>query len=98
MRRSLVLIAAGAACALASTAGTASADRPICPDDMTPLPAVFVNNGTQKDRNTNGVVCAKPTTCLVVQGNDCKGGPDDDTFGVPLLGADGKWYYVTDDL
>ncbi len=58
-----------------------------------------MNQGTKKDQNDNGVICIKPTTCLESSGPICHGGPDDDIYGdVPLLGTDGTWYYVVDDV
>ncbi|HEV2812797.1 MAG TPA: hypothetical protein VGW10_06035 [Solirubrobacteraceae bacterium] len=67
-----------------------------CPDHMSPTPAAFVNNGDKKDKEPkDGIVCAKPApACFATQ--QCTGGPDFDTFGVPLLGADGNYYFVTD--
>jgi hypothetical protein len=45
-----------------------------CPDSLAPLPASLVTEGDKKDKNNNGLVCAK-------LGDDGKfhGGPDDVT-------------------
>ena len=74
---------------------TASAELG-CPDHMSPTPTAFVNNGAKKDKDPkDGIICAKPAPdCIITQ--QCPGGPDYDLFGPPLLGVDGKWYYVTD--
>lgn len=70
-----------------------------CPSQMTPAPAAFVRQGDRKDHNGNTLVCATPTTCVQASGPICHGGPDDDIYGsVPLLGSDGEWYYVVDDV
>ena len=67
-----------------------------CPDNMSPVPAAFVQNGDKKDKEPkDGLVCAKPAPeCMTTGG--CHGGPDVDLYGAPLLGADGKYYFVTD--
>ncbi|MDQ3741623.1 MAG: hypothetical protein M3389_11850 [Actinomycetota bacterium] len=67
-----------------------------CPDNMSPVPASFVQNGDKKDKEPrDGLVCAKPAPECVFTGQ-CQGGPDNDLYGLPLLGLDGKYYYVTD--
>jgi hypothetical protein len=101
LRRSLSLLAA-----VAVTAGLyAAVDVPPasaelgCPNDMTLTPAALVRQGTKKDKNANTFICAKPTTCLQSSGVICQGGPDDQLYGgPPLLGNDGEWYYVVDDV
>ena len=94
LRITLVALAAATTAAVFAPA-PASADFG-CPNDMGPTPAAFVNNGDKKDKEPkDGVVCAKPAPeCLVTQ--QCHGGPDYDVYGMPLLGLDGKWYYVVD--
>lgn len=102
MRRTLSLLASAAAAAglYAALAASPTAGNHLgCPDDMTPVPAAFVQQGNKKDHNENTFVCAKPTQCGAFPGQDpCRGGPDDDLFGHSLLGDDGLWYYVTDDV
>lgn len=100
MRRTLSLLASGAACAgLFAAFGAAPAAAELgCPDSMAPVPASLVNNGEKKDKNENNVVCAKPTTCVQMSGPVCHGGPDDDVYGLPMLGSDGVWYHVIDDV
>jgi hypothetical protein len=101
MRRTLPLLASAAAAAglYASLAVSPAAAELGCPDGMAPVPATFVHNGDKKDHNTNGVVCAKPTACGPSPGADpCRGGPDDDVFGMALRGTDNLWYYVADDV
>ncbi len=96
MRFRLTLAAFVVATTAAFVAPAPSAAIGGCPDHMTPTPASFVNNGDKKDKNPkDGVVCAKPAPeCVVTQ--QCPGGPDTDLYGMPLLGIDGNWYYVTD--
>jgi hypothetical protein len=101
MRRPLSLLASGAAVAgLSAAFGAAPAAAELgCPDTHTPAPAALIRQGEKKDQNQNGVVCTKPTTCLQASGPICHGGPDDHIYGgPPLLGNDGTWYYVADDV
>jgi hypothetical protein len=100
MRRTATLLAsAAAAVSLFAVAGASPAAAEAgCPDGMTTVPSALVNNGDKKDKNENFVVCAKPTTCLEFSGPICHGGPDDELYGKPLLGTDGQWYYVVDDV
>ncbi len=97
MRRTPIAMAGLLALALAATGASPAAANPAtaCPANMTPTPAVLVNNGDQKDRNADHFVCAKPAECSQVE--YC-GGPDYDLYGEPLLGMDGNLYYVTDNL
>jgi hypothetical protein len=46
----------------------------ICPDSFVLIPAASVQNGAKKDKNGNGLVCAKFSDGRLV------GGPDDDTI------------------
>ena len=87
------LCAAATAAVFAPAPATAAAG---CPDNMTPTPASFVQNGEKKDKNPrDGVICAKPAPeCIATQ--QCPGGPDTGLFGEPMLGIDGNWYYVVD--
>ncbi len=98
MRRTLSLLASCAvAGALVAAVGASPAAADLgCPDDMAPVPRALVNNGEKKDHNGNFTVCAKPADCEFADA-ECRGGPDDELFGVPLLGVDGVWYHVTDD-
>jgi hypothetical protein len=100
MRRKLSLLVSGALCAgLFAVFGAQPASGDVgCPNDMTPAPREFVQEGEKKDKNGNGVVCVKPVECALA-GDGCHGGPDDDVerFGLPLLGNDGSWYFVGDD-
>ncbi len=100
MRRTLSLLVSGAAAAgLLAAFGAAPAAAELgCPDSMTPAPSALVNNGDKKDKNGNFAVCAKPTTCVQMSGPICHGGPDDELYGLPLLGTDGTWYHVIDDV
>lgn len=43
----------------------------VCPDGLILVPASFVEQGTKKDKNANGLICAK------VQDGKVVGGPDD---------------------
>jgi hypothetical protein len=96
MRLRITLAAFAAAATAAAFAPGSAVATAGCPDDMTPTPAAFVNNGDKKDKEPkDGIICAKPAPeCVVTQ--HCPGGPDYDMFGMPLLGLDGHWYYVTD--
>ena len=95
--RSRITLAALAATVTAVIVAPAPAGAAAgCPDNMTPVPAAFVQNGDKKDKEPkDGLVCAKPAPECVFTGG-CNGGPDNDLYGAPLLGADGKYYYVTD--
>jgi hypothetical protein len=53
-----------------------SAATYICPDGMMQVPAALVREGERKDRNDNGLVCAK------VVDDGVKGGPDDNPSDV----------------
>lgn len=67
-------IALPAACVVGALAlpSSSSADTTgTCPDGFTPVPDSFVVNGTTKDKNNDGVVCAK------LQPSGFTGGPDD---------------------
>ena len=99
MRRNSVVLAVLAVSALAAfgPAPVGADATATCPDHMTPVPEQFVHNGEKKDHNDDGFVCAKPAPSCVVDGT-CNGGRDYDVFGVPLLGMDGNWYYVTDNI
>ena len=96
MRLRITLAAVAAAAAAAVLAPVPAGAAAGCPDDMTPTPTFLVNNGDKKDKNPKDqIICAKPAPdCVITQ--QCPGGPDYDAFGEPLLGVDGKWYYVTD--
>jgi hypothetical protein len=74
MRKRLVGIAVVGVLAIpAFTAGTGSADPlGICPDGMVMVTDNMVPNGTTKDKNQNGFVCAK-----MPPNGDTNGGPDD---------------------
>jgi hypothetical protein len=100
MRRTLSLLASSGAAAglIALSSATPAAADLGCPNDMTPAPAALVNNGDKKDKNGNGTICVKPATCLEMTGPVCHGGPDDERFGLPVLGTDNVWYYATDDV
>jgi hypothetical protein len=63
---------------------------------MVPTFAFLVNNGDKKDRNGDGLVCAKPAPCQTPE--ECSGSRDYELFGPPLLGIDGALYYVTDNV
>lgn len=72
MRRLAAVIAAGTVAAVFAPSVGAE-DRPSqCPDQMVLFPAAFVEQGEQKDRNANGLVCAKPAA-----DGRFHGGPDD---------------------
>jgi hypothetical protein len=101
MRRTLSLLTSGAALAgLTAAFGAAPAAAELgCPDSHTLTPAALVRQGEKKDQNGNTFICTKPTTCLQATGQVCHGGPDDNLYGgPPLLGNDGTWYYVVDDV
>lgn len=70
--RAGLLSAAAAASALLPFAPPVAATLTPCPDGLVLLPASTVPQGQQKDKNVNGLVCAK-------LGEDGKyhGGPDD---------------------
>ena len=99
MRLTLACFSAACVAAVIFVFGAAPASGVVrgCPDGMTPAPVIFVNNGEQKDKNMNGVICAKPAPQCVVDGT-CPGGPDEALFGPPLQGLNGHWYFVTDDV
>lgn len=95
--RSRILLAALAAAATAAVSAPAPAAATAgCPDSMAPMPAAFVQNGDKKDKEPkDGLVCAKPAPECAFTG-ECNGGPDNDEFGLPLLGLDGRYYWVVD--
>jgi hypothetical protein len=96
MRLRLTLAAFVAATTAAFFAPAPAGAAAGCPDDMTPVPASFVQNGDKKDKAPkDGVVCAKPAPACLASGQ-CQGGPDVDLYGMPLLGLDGNWYFVVD--
>ena len=98
MRRTPSALAGLIALAVAASGASPAAAEPskiTCPDNMMPTPALLVNNGTKKDKNADGFVCAKPADCSDVE---LCGGPDYDLYGEPLRGIDGELYYVTDNL
>ena len=70
MRRAVVFLAA-AALSVSMPAGVAADPTSICPDQMYLVPVSAVQNGPAKDKNGNGLVCAKNTD------GGFKGGPDD---------------------
>ncbi len=77
MRRGLAILAVAALLVTlgVSAVGTASADpMGVCPDGHQQVPAAFVQNGETKDKNDNGLVCAKPS----MSDQLFTGGPDDD--------------------
>lgn len=96
MSRSTALLAGALGCCLALPVAPAAADpdRTRCPDHMVPTLAIFVKNGDKKDKNRDGMVCAKPADCTTPEG--CQGSRDYDVFGAPLEGLDGLLYYVSD--
>jgi hypothetical protein len=76
-----LLGAAVAASVLVSLAPSASASTPIpCSDNMSLVPASTVPQGQQKDKNKNGLVCAKLGT-----DGQFHGGPDDNTIADDIV-------------
>jgi hypothetical protein len=72
MRRVVVSVLAAALLGMTMPAGVA-ASTSICPDGMFIFPTFAVQSGQAKDKNNNGLVCAKYLN------GDTKGGPDDRT-------------------
>jgi hypothetical protein len=70
MRRIVVCLVV-AALSVAMPAGVAADPTSICPDHMYLVPASTVQSGSAKDKNGNGLVCAKYAD------GGLKGGPDD---------------------
>jgi hypothetical protein len=70
MRRIVVCLVV-ATLSVAMPAGVAADPTSICPDQMYLVPVSAVQNGSAKDKNGNGLVCAKYTD------GGFKGGPDD---------------------
>lgn len=98
MRLTPIAIAGLLALAVAASSASPAAAEPskvTCPDSMAPTPAALVNNGYQKDKNGDHLVCAKRADCSNIE--FC-GGADYDLYGPPLLHLNGDLYYVTDNL
>jgi hypothetical protein len=73
--RAGILVVAVVLATLAFDTPPVAADQVgICPDGFVLIPAASVQNGAKKDKNGNGLVCAKFTDGTIV------GGPDDDTI------------------
>jgi hypothetical protein len=77
--RRIVVCLVVAALSVAMPAGVAADPTSICPDQMYLVPVSTVENGSAKDKNGNGLVCAKYTD------GGFKGGPDDRTVSDDIL-------------
>jgi hypothetical protein len=71
MRRNVAGLIVATLFAVAMPASVAAEPTSICPDGMMVVPATSVVSGSAKDKNGNGLVCAK------ADDNRVSGGPDD---------------------
>jgi hypothetical protein len=72
MVRACFLVAAVATSGLVLFTPPTIAEPTSCPDGSMPLPASLVPSGDKKDKNNNGLVCAKLL-------EEPQGGPDDNS-------------------
>jgi hypothetical protein len=79
MKGAIAGTAAAAASALVLLAPAGAANPAPCPDGMIPAPAAAVPSGAKKDKNYNGVVCAK-----FAPDGTFQGGPDDVTDDIVI--------------
>src|SRR3712207_6046928 len=78
----LGVVAATVAASAAVTAPTpadASRNEFGCPDGMAPFPVVLMQGGEHRDKNGNGIICAKPAS-----DGRFHGGPDDTIDDFPV--------------
>jgi hypothetical protein len=71
MRRVAVSVVAAALVGMTMPTGVAADPTSICPDYMVLFPSFAIVSGQAKDKNQNGLICAKYLN------GDPKGGPDD---------------------